>query len=453
MGQLRTQAAAISSGERSSVDTVAAALEAAARLQPSLNAFTMLFEEDALARAENVDRERRSSLPHEPLRGVPVAVKDLYDVAGFVTSGCSRPYMTRSAATADAHATAALRRSGAIIIGKTNMHELAFGATNSISSYGPANNPWDPDRMPGGSSGGSAAVVAARIVGLALGSDTGGSIRIPASFCGATGLKTTAGLLSLAGVLPMSPSLDTTGVIASDAEDAALAFAVLAGEPGSGVPALEGTLRIGIASGPFYAEVDAEVGDAVLEGARVLAGAAGAELVECSTPWAEAARAAWLDVALAEFVRAHDVLAERTEELDPTIAVIFHAGRSVTAEKEAESRERGRAAREEFSEQMRTLDAIVMPGTPFAAPRHEDQIMNVGSAELPVHLGGPSHYTRPASAIGAPAIALPCAFSAGGLPIGMQVVATHGAEKLLLALAAFYQNETGWHERAPALRA
>jgi aspartyl-tRNA(Asn)/glutamyl-tRNA(Gln) amidotransferase subunit A len=455
VGLLREQAAAISAGERSSEELVAAALKAAESLQPVLNAFTMLFADEALARARAVDAERRTSQPDEALRGVPVAVKDLYDVAGAVTSGCCRAYMSRRPAGADAPAVEALRRAGAIVIGKTNMHELAFGATNAVSSYGRTNNPWDPERMTGGSSGGSAAAVGARIVALALGSDTGGSIRIPSSFCGTSGLKTTAGLLPLDGVLPMSPSLDTVGPIAVDANDLALACSVLAGEssaPGD-VSALAGVRRIGFASDAAFSQVDSEVGAAVRAAAEVIARASGADLVECATPWFEDAHHAWLDVALAEFVREHAALLDRSDDVDPTIFLILSAGASITAEREAKARSLAAVARARFTEDMRPLDAIVLPATPFTAPRHEDRSAEAGGVELPVHLGGPSHFTRAVSTIGAPSVAIPCGFSEAGLPIGLQLVGPYRAERRLLGLAARYQLETGWHARGPKVLA
>jgi aspartyl-tRNA(Asn)/glutamyl-tRNA(Gln) amidotransferase subunit A len=453
VGLLREQAAAISAGERSSEELVAAALKAAESLQPVLNAFTMLFADEALVVARAVDAERRPSRPDEPLRGVPVAVKDLYDIAGAVTSGCCRAYMSRRPARADAPAVEALRRAGAIVIGKTNMHELAFGATNTVSSYGRANNPWDPERMTGGSSGGSAAAVGARIVALALGSDTGGSIRIPSSFCGTSGLKTTGGLLPLDGVLPMSPSLDTVGPIAGDAEDLALAFWVLGGDSIALRDAAphEGVRRIGLASDSLFSQVNPEVGAAVREAAEVIAHAAGADLVECATPWFEDAQHAWLDIALAEFAREHAPLIERSDDIDPTTCVILSAGSAITPEREAEARARAGAARARFTEDMRSLDAIVLPATPFTAPRHGDQSVAAGSIELPVHLGGPSSFTQAVSAIGAPAIAIPCGFSEAGLPVGLQLVGPHGADRKLLGLAALYQLQTGWHVRRPEL--
>lgn len=448
MGLLADLAAAIAAGEQTSEQAVGSALSAADRLQPILNGFTVLLPDEAVTASKEADRAARSGAKGRPLLGVPVAVKDLYDVTGTVTSGCSRPYLSNPPAITDAYAVAALRRAGAIVIGKTNMHELAFGASNTVSCFGPANNPWDHERMPGGSSGGSAAVVAARIVGAALGSDTGGSIRIPSSFCGTTGLKVTGGLLSLDGVLPMSPSLDTPGGIASDAIDLALVHGVLSGEPVPLRPAkpLERLRRIGIPTDHFFQPIDPEVETAVRAALDVFA-ADGIEIREVPAPWASEADDAWLLLALAEFGRAHAPLLDRLDELDPAIQITLLAGAAVTAEDERAVRDRATAARNAFASTMADVQMLVTPTTPFAAPRHDEATITVGGVELNVQLGAQSHLTRPISTIGAPAASVPCGVTSSGLPIGMQLVGRMGDEHLLLRAAARYQNETGWHRR------
>src|SRR2546421_5894345 len=201
------------------------ALETIDRWQPVTNAFSQIF------------RDAGSEEPREgPLSGVPVAVKDLFDVAGHETTGCSEAYRG-NVASRDAVVVRRLREAGAILVGKCNQHELAFGTTNLISACGPAHNPFDPGRIVGGSSGGSAAAVATRCVPIALGTDTGGSIRIPASYCGLFGLKPTHGRLSLEGVMPLAASLDCPGPIASTAADLALAWRALSGEAPSDAPA------------------------------------------------------------------------------------------------------------------------------------------------------------------------------------------------------------------------
>jgi aspartyl-tRNA(Asn)/glutamyl-tRNA(Gln) amidotransferase subunit A len=450
VGLLADLAAAIAAGEQTSERAVGSALAAAERLQPILNGFTVLRRDEAPVEAKEADRAARSGAKDRPLLGVPVAVKDLYDLTGTVTSGCSRAYLSDPPATADAHAVAALRRAGAIVIGKTNMHELAFGASNTISCFGPANNPWDPERMPGGSSGGSAAVVAARIVGAALGSDTGGSIRIPSSFCGTTGLKVTRGSLPLDGVLPMSPSLDTPGGIASDAIDLALVHGVLSGEavPIRPTQPLEGLRVIGVPTDHFFHAIDPEVEAAVRVALGVFA-ADGIEIRDVPAPWASEADEAWLMLALAEFGRAHASLLERLDELDPAIQITLLAGAAVSAEDERAARDRATAARNAFASTMAEVQILVTPTTPFAAPRHDEATITVGGVEVNVQLGAQSHLTRPISTIGAPAASVPCGVTSSGLPVGMQLIGRMGAEHLLLRAAARYQNETGWHRRVP----
>jgi aspartyl-tRNA(Asn)/glutamyl-tRNA(Gln) amidotransferase subunit A len=452
MGLLEEQRDAIAKGERTSVELVTEAITAAEKLQPELNAFTEIYADEALERARLIDGvplDRRGTL-----HGVPVAVKDLYDVAGHVTSGCSRGYLGSPPAVADSPAVAALRRAGAVVIGKTNMHELAFGATNTISCYGRTNNPWDTERVTGGSSGGSGAAVAARVVGMALGTDTGGSIRIPSSFTGASGLKTTWGLLPLYGVLPMAPSLDSVGPIASDAVDLAHAFHTLNGEPVSFWSGYDRSppFRVGIARDPYFDAVDLEVAAATEEAARMLA-AGGPELRDIPLPWAEGADDAWLTIALAEFGREHRALIDRPDDLDPTTYVILSAGTAVTPDDERRARESVVTARAAFDETMRNIDVLVIAATPFPAPRHEDQTVSVGGTELPVHLGGPSHFTRPISVVTAPAVAIPTGFSSGGLPIGVQLVGRRGSEASLLQAAIGYQGETDWHTRIPPVHA
>jgi Asp-tRNA(Asn)/Glu-tRNA(Gln) amidotransferase A subunit family amidase len=450
VGLLADTAAAIAAGEQTSKRAVASALAAADRLQPLLNAFTVFLHEEATAAAEEADRGARSGAAKDrPLLGVPVAVKDLYDVAGTVTSGCSRPYQSNPPAAADAHAVAALRRAGAIVIGKTNMHELAFGGTTNVSCFGPANNPWDPERMPGGSSGGSAAVVAARIVGAALGSDTGGSIRIPSSFCGTTGLKVTAGLLSLDGVLPMSPSLDTAGAIASDAIDLALVHGVLSGEPVRIRPRepVERLSVIGVPNEHFFDTVDPDVRAAVRAALDVFV-ADGVEIRQIPAPWAFPAYDSWLMLALAEFGRAHAPLVDRIEELDPSIQITLRAAVAISAEDERAARDRATAARSAFATTMSEVQLVATPTTPFGAARHTEETITIEGVELSVPVGC-SLCTRPASAIGAPAISIPCGETEAGLPAGLQLIGRPGSEAFLLAAAARYQNETGWHRRVP----
>lgn len=451
MGLLGLQAYQIASKERTAVEVVSAAIEAAEKLQPSLNCFTGIYAEEALEHARTAD----AAGPEDRglLHGVPVAVKDLYDVAGHVTSGCSRAYLGTPPAERDAPHVAALRQAGSIVIGKTNMHELAFGGTNTESCYGPANNPWDPERMTGGSSGGSGAVVASRIVGAALASDTGGSIRMPSSFCGATGLKTTWARLPLHGMMPMSPSLDTAGVIASDVPDAKLVFELMAGE----LPTMYAHdplehVRVGVARDPFLDAIDPEVAASVDRAASVLGGRV-ADVRDVQVPWIEGAHNAWLAIALAEFAREYRTLVDRQDELDSSIAVILNAGLAISAEDERSSLEAMVAARAAFVQTMADVDVLLLAATPHPAPRHEDQMIAVATTELPVHLGGVARFAEPVNVVAAPALVLPSGFSSADLPLAIQLVGRRGSEQLLFAAGAAYQADTDWHTRVPPLHA
>jgi Asp-tRNA(Asn)/Glu-tRNA(Gln) amidotransferase A subunit family amidase len=237
-------ARAVRTWEVSPIELVDEAIRGAESWQPVTNAFSQLHAEEARAEARRRADELVRDTDPGPLYGVPVAVKDLFDVAGWETTGCCAAYRGRVAAI-DAEAVRKLRTAGAVIVGKTNQHELAAGATNLVSACGPTANPWDRARMTGGSSGGSGAVVAAGVVPVALGTDTGGSVRIPASLCGVTGLKSTHGRVGLDGVMPLAPSLDTVGPLGSTAEDVALVHAVLtADDQETGRPSLH-DLRVG----------------------------------------------------------------------------------------------------------------------------------------------------------------------------------------------------------------
>lgn len=445
MGFLAEGARMVAARAASSVSLVSRALDAAARLQPSLNAFTAIFAETALEAAASADRRAEAGEPLGPLHGVPVAVKDLFDVAGSATSGCCRAYAGRVAAS-DAPAVEALRRAGAVVIGKTNMHELAFGATNTVSSAGAANNPWDLERVPGGSSGGSSAAVAARIVPAALGSDTGGSVRIPAAFCGVSGLKTTHGLVSLEGVLPLAPSLDTVGPLAVDAEDLALAMRALTGLAAeTDEPSVEG-IRVGLAA-DLLARADAGIDAAVRAAAQVLA-QLGAEVAETSVEWFDRAAGAWLPIALYEFARAHADLVERPEDVSPPIyALLRHGVALAEADYEAAmvARDEVRAA---LGRTFDRLDALVAPTAAVTAPRHQERTIRVGGNEIQVDAAA-GMLTLSFNVPGAPAIQLPCGVSEDGLPIGMQIVGPRGSEARLLAVGAAYQRATDWHTRVP----
>ncbi len=440
MGSLTETAHRIASGRSTSEAETAAALDRIEQSQPRLNAFTVVAREQAMQQARAADGGGSRGVLH----GVPVAVKDLFDVAGWETSACSRMYAGRIA-TEDAPVVAALRAAGAVIVGKTNMHELAFGATNDVSSFGPANNPWDPSRMTGGSSGGSAAAVAAGLVPLALGTDTGGSVRIPAALCGVTGLKTTHGLISLTGVVPLALSMDTVGPLTGDALDAALAMKALTGLEIAWRDDLTG-VTVGVAGNRSFDMIDSAVDAAVRDAIRVLE-QAGAHVMDTALPDAEQARDTWADIALSEFLDSHPNLDDDllSEDLRFLAAAARQVGDGDLRAARAAMAESGAAWERSFA----SVDVIAMPSTPVGAPPHFATSVEIDGAQVAVHGGLLSAKTRQVNVAGVPAISVPCGLDRGGMPVGLQLAGAHGSENLLLAIAHVYQRRSEFHRARP----
>ncbi len=455
VGALLRQAAAVRSGAATSADLVAVGLADAA--SSSVNAFTILLEDalDAARRADGVPRGERG-----PLHGVPVAVKDLFDVAGIATTSACAAYAGNIART-DAEAVRRLRAAGAIVIGKTNQHELAFGATSLISSFGPVRNPWDASRIAGGSSGGSAAAVAAGIVAGALGSDTGGSIRIPSSFCGATGVKPTHGAVSIRGAMPLNPWLDTAGPIAGDAADAALMLDVLAGFDVEDAWSVAGRfyeplplagMRLAVPVQHPYEHMARHVRDAIERAADVLA-ALGAELVPPPPmPELEHSRESWVTVTLAEFGHIHADMRGRPD-LDGFFGAMLEAAGRVSVDDYLAARDAIGGVRRAFRRAFADVDALLTPATVFPAPRADQETVMIDGTAIDVHVGGCARATFPANLAGIPAVAFPIGFSAERLPIGGQLMGPHWSERTLLHAVAAYQGETAWHAERPPKRA
>jgi aspartyl-tRNA(Asn)/glutamyl-tRNA(Gln) amidotransferase subunit A len=447
---LTESARAVRDREVTPSQLVEAALERADRWQASTNAFTQIRSEDALqeARARTADVE--GGKPLGPLHGVPVAVKDLFDVAGWETSGSSLSHRGQIA-RADAELVTRLRGAGAVIIGKTNQHELAAGGTNAVSMHGPTRNPWDHTRITGGSSGGSAAVVAARVVPMALGTDTGGSIRIPASFCGVAGLKPSYGLLPSTGMMPLAPSLDTAGPIAVSVEDLALSLSALAGTDVMPAADVAG-LRIGVAGGFFARRTRPEVLSAVEHAGRVLA-EAGAEVMPVDVPGLDDAPEAWSVLAMSEFAAEYGRLLRRPETLYPLTRTSMSWGASRTAVEYLHAREKAAEVRHRFLDVLVDVDVILAPATMLVAPPLGVEEVELAGERMGVHSGAAGWLTRPASLSGLPALSLPVGFSPEGLPLGAQVVARDREEAVLLTVGMAYQARTEHHLREPAPRA
>jgi Asp-tRNA(Asn)/Glu-tRNA(Gln) amidotransferase A subunit family amidase len=437
-------ARAVRARDVSPVELVEDALRRAEAWQPATNAFSRLHPEQALDEA----RHRAGSLarrdPIGPLHGVPVAVKDLFDVAGWETTGCCAAYRGRIA-SGDADAVRRLRRAGAVIIGKTNQHELAAGATNVVSACGRTGNPWDPARITGGSSGGSGAAVAAGVVPVALGTDTGGSVRIPASLCGVTGLKTTHGRLSLDGVMPLAPSLDTVGPLAATAEDAGLVDSVLWGGDPQPAPSLE-ELTVGELGSEYVAFLHPDVQELVGRAVATFRDLGARTVAVIGAPFDPAL---WEIVGWGEFARHHGRLLEEPGSVHPRTAQFLERGMGVGDDALVEARSAVEAVGKGFDRALVAADVLVAAATPFAAPKAGEDAVDIGGGTLSVGAGAVSLLTRTVNLAGLPAVAVPVGSTSTGLPVGMQMIGRRGSEGVLLALAERFQAATDHHLAEP----
>jgi aspartyl-tRNA(Asn)/glutamyl-tRNA(Gln) amidotransferase subunit A len=439
--------------EISPVEITRACLERIARLNPALNAFITVTGESALAEAGVAEAEILRGEWRGPLHGVPVALKDLIDTAGVRTTAASALYKDRIP-TLDAEVVRRLRAAGAVMLGKNNLHECAYGGSSLISYFGDVHNPWNVGRVAGGSSGGSAAAVAAGLAYAAIGTDTAGSIREPAALCGCVGLKPTYGRVSARGVIPLSTSLDHVGPLAASVEDAAIVLQAIAGYDAvdiasSDLPVTDyvaalredaKALRVGVARGYFFDDLDPEVGAAVEQAVRELQ-SLGAEVKEVK-----------LDVPtdrtlqLAEAYAYHAENVARTPELyqAETVRRILK-GADITAAEYIRSRRELEEARRSIRRVFADVDVLVTPTTPVPAPAIADLKADpeaLRPAELVL-----LRNTRPFNVWGLPAISVPCGFTESGLPIGMQIAGPHWREDLVLRVAHAYEQATEWRGR------
>jgi aspartyl-tRNA(Asn)/glutamyl-tRNA(Gln) amidotransferase subunit A len=415
------------------VELVERSLDRLERWQGPTNAFSQTYADAALGAARALERDSPDGAAAR-LWGVPYAAKDLFDVEGRPTTGCCRAYKD-NVATRDAAVVARMREAGTVLVGKANQHELACGATNLISACGPTANPWDFGRITGGSSGGSAAAVAAGIVPVALGSDTGGSVRIPSSFCGVWGLKPTNGALPLSGVMPLAPSMDCPGPLARTATDLRLAWEALSGRAAARVM----PRRAGVLGGYFADRIQPMVLAAVRAVADALENL-GIRVEEVRGRGIDDAPAVWNDEAYAEFAEIHGHLLSRPRLLgEPTCMALEH-GLGVPPERRSAARARVAEIGAWFEERLRDLDLLLAPATPFPAPPSTADRVEVRAGEtMGVHGGAVSVLTRPVNLAGLPAVAVPAGFSPEGLPLGVQLIGSRNDEDVLLSTASMLE--------------
>jgi aspartyl-tRNA(Asn)/glutamyl-tRNA(Gln) amidotransferase subunit A len=439
--------------EISPVEIIRDCLARIERMNPLLNAFITVMSKSAMEQARRAEGEIGRGEWRGTLHGVPVALKDLIATAGVRTTAASALYKDRVPGE-DADVVRRLRQAGAVIIGKNNLHEFAYGGSSLVSHFGDVHNPWDVGRITGGSSGGSAAAVAARLAYAAIGTDTAGSIREPAALCGCVGIKPTYGRVSSRGVIPLSTSLDHVGPLAGTVEDAAIVLQAIAGYDSADITSVdvpvadyvsavrEGVkgLRVGVPPGYFYDDLDAEVASAMehaLAGFRSM----GAQLkdVQLDVPTDRTLQAG-------ESYAYHAENVARSPELyqAETVRRIRSGEKVTTAEymqRRREQDEARRGIRAVFAE----VDVLVTPTVPMPAPAIADLKANPDAlrpAELRL-----LRNTRPFNVWGLPAISVPCGFTQGGLPIGLQIAGAHWREDLVLRVAHAYEQATAWHKR------
>ena len=437
-------AAAVRSGNLTAEAVTATALSAIERMDPALHCFTSVHRERALRDARSLDARMRRGEGAGPLAGVPVGVKDLFDVAGTVTLAGSKILRDNPPAATDAILVQRLRAAGAIVLGCQNMDEFAYGFTTENAHYGPTHNPHDHRRSAGGSSGGSAAAVAAGFVALSLGSDTNGSIRVPASFCGVFGLKPTFGRLPRTGTFPFVHDLDHLGPLARTVTDLAVAYDVLqgydAGDPACARRGNEPTIpdlnqgadgvRAAVLDDWFEAGASDDALDAVWRVAEALG-----PIRKMTLPQAARARAAAFCLTSASGAALHrERLRSRPADFDPATRDRLFAGSLLPAVVVTQAQRLRRWFMTRAMDLFRQVDILLAPCTPDVAPLLGQKTLRLGSSEVPLrpNIG---MYTQPISFIGLPVVSVPL-WTARGLPIGVQIIAAPWRESLALRVAA-----------------
>ena len=440
--------------EISPVEITQECLGRIAKSNAAVNAFITVMEESALAEARRAEEEIARGEWRGPLHGIPISLKDLIDTAGVRTTAASAVYEDRIPKE-DADVVRRLREAGAVIIGKNNLHEMAYGGSSLISHFGDVRNPWDLNRVAGGSSSGSAAAVVTQMACAAIGTDTAGSIREPAALCGCVGIKATHGRVSSRGIIPLSPSLDHIGPITASVADAAIVLQAIAGYDAGDITSVDApvsdyvsavkesskALRVGVPRDYFYEDLDAEVASAMehaLRGIETLVASVKEIALEVPTDRTLQAAESW--EYHAENVSKH------AELFKPETLRRIRNGEGVTAAEYIQRRRELEQARRSIRGAFAEVDVLVTPTMPIPAPviaELKAKPEELRPAELKL-----LRNTRPFNVWGIPAISVPCGFTQDGLPIGLQITGPHWREDLVLRLAHSYERATAWHKRS-----
>jgi len=415
-----------------------------AELQPRLNAFIRVMADEARRAADAADRELASGIDRGPLHGVPIAVKDLIDIKGVPTTAASQ-VRDGHVAAADAPVITNLREAGAVLIGKTNLDEFAFGTTSENSAFGPVRHPIDPSRSPGGSSGGSGVAVATGMALAALGTDTGGSIRIPAAACGTAGLKPTLGEISTEGVVPLARTLDHVGPFARTVGDARLVYRALLGSNDEPLAASSPrAFRLGVPRGYLCDLLDADVRARFDEAVTALR-RAGASITDVTIPHASSTPAVYIHIHSSEAATYHArSLDTHADRYTPVVRRRLEVGRYVLAQDYVRAMEGREVLRGEVDAALADCDALLLPALPIPAPPIGADTVIVNGAAEPVR-ALMLRETQLFNVTGHPAISIPCGVTSQGLPVGLQVVGHRNQTDALLSVGLTVEKTLAWN--------
>jgi len=441
-------------------DLIEVALARIERFNPTLNAFITVIADHARSEARRAEKQFRRRGTKSLLCGIPLSIKDNFFTRGVRTTAGSL-ILTNFIPSENSDVVQKLTRAGAIVLGKTNMHEFAYGITNENPHYGPARNPWDFDRITGGSSGGSAAALAMGVGYAATGTDTGGSIRIPAALCGVVGLKPTFGLVSVEGVVPLAKTLDHAGPMARSVTDVCIILDALAGDyPQEAIRPDSRKLRknrprkfrIGWPKQYFFERIDSEVHHAIESAAKCFK-SLGASIEQVSLSGLEHSVEPSTNIALAEATQYHEsqgYFPAQASKYGDDVRHRLELGRKVLAADYLHALDLKREITREFDAVFENIDVILAPTLPTAAPRIGEKQAVIGGEKETVR-SALVRLNRPANLTGHPAISIPCGFTRSGLPIGLQLIGPRWSEARLLSIALAYEDATEWHKRRPQL--
>ncbi len=444
---IREAARALREKRVSPVELIAKAIARVDRLNSSLCAFITITADYAMMRARQAETELSAGRDRGPLHGIPIAVKDLFAMRGVRTTAGSKIF-ENLVPDYDSAVVERLEVAGAVILGKLNMHELAYGISSANPHYGAVRNPWDLQRSPGGSSGGSGAAVAAQIVYGAMGSDTGGSIRIPAAFCGTVGLKPTYGRVSRYGVLPLGYSLDHMGPLTRSVRDAAIFLNAIAGrdrrdDTSSRRPVIDFIpedgcslrgMRIGFPENFYFERIDADVESSV-RGAIARAASMGAELKPILVPDIAALNTVGQVTLLAEASAIMEPHLENRNRFGSDVLSRLDQGRLIPATDYINAQRVRRRLRTEFEKLWKEVDCFLTPTTPNTAPRVGENTVRLGGRDEDARIAA-TRLVRGINVLGLPALSIPCGLSGAGLPVGLQIVGPPFEEATLLKVGA-----------------